>query len=87
MEFVVIWFCFAVGCALLAKKKNRSQAGWFLLGMLGGIFALGILLLLPNLNPVTEENYKRCPFCSEQILVDAKICKHCGSKVNISLEK
>lgn len=28
-----------------------------------------------------SEPMKRCPFCAEQILVDAKKCKHCGSQL------
>lgn len=28
-----------------------------------------------------SESMKRCPFCAEQILTDAKKCKHCGSQL------
>lgn len=28
-----------------------------------------------------SETMKRCPFCAEQILADAKKCKHCGSQL------
>ncbi|MHB8859428.1 MAG: hypothetical protein ACYC6Z_08115 [Thermoleophilia bacterium] len=33
-------------CAIVAKKRNRSPAGWFLLGLIGA-FPLIVLLLLP----------------------------------------
>ena len=28
-----------------------------------------------------EKSYKKCPFCAEEILVEAKICKHCGGNI------
>lgn len=30
-----------------------------------------------------SEAIKRCPFCAEEILADAKKCKHCGSLVDV----
>ncbi len=34
----------------------------------------------PNLQP--ENKYKKCAFCSEEILEDALICKHCKSDLS-----
>jgi uncharacterized membrane protein YvbJ len=28
---------------------------------------------------------KKCPYCSEEILPDAKKCKHCGEYVDVAL--
>ena len=33
-------------CAIVAKKRNRTPAGWFLLGFIG-VIPLIVLLLLP----------------------------------------
>ena len=30
---------------------------------------------------MSEEKLKKCPFCAEEIKVDAKICKHCGNDI------
>jgi len=32
-------------------------------------------------------DYKKCPYCSEDILVDAKKCKHCGEYLDSKLRK
>ena len=81
MESIIIWFFFAVVCAVIAPSKNRSPIAWFFLGIVGGIFSLGFLLLMKPLTLEDGKNanivYKKCPYCSEKILVDAKICKHC----------
>jgi thiol-disulfide isomerase/thioredoxin len=30
------------------------------------------------------DNRRRCPHCAEYILIQAKICKHCGSQVAVA---
>jgi len=49
-----IWFIFAILCAVVAEHKNRSKITWFIIGCIGGIFALGLLVLLPKI----EEEHK-----------------------------
>ena len=29
-----------------------------------------------------QPKHKKCPHCAEEILVDAKVCKHCGRDVS-----
>lgn len=42
---------------------------------------------LARLEPVAAPNVatKECPFCSEQIVVSAKKCKHCGETIDVAL--
>lgn len=30
---------------------------------------------------VDDSDYRQCPFCAEEVLVEAKICKHCRSEL------
>ena len=32
-------------------------------------------------------NTKKCPYCSEEILIDAKKCKHCGEYLDSELRE
>lgn len=50
---VIIWCLFGWGCHNTAVKKNRNGALWAVLGVLFGIFALGVILVLP---PVHGDN-------------------------------
>jgi hypothetical protein len=43
----------AILCAVIANHSRRSVIGWTLAGLAGGIWALGVLFLLPVRN-VTE---------------------------------
>lgn len=47
---ILIWFIFAIACSLIAEKKGYNQIIWFLLGVLFGIFSLGVIIFLPDKN-------------------------------------
>ncbi|RMH03097.1 MAG: DUF4339 domain-containing protein [Planctomycetota bacterium] len=49
MEFLV-WILFGLVTAFLAASRGRNVLAWFLLGLLGGCFALILVLALPDLN-------------------------------------
>ena len=46
--------------------------------MCGCIFALAVPLLS------SPDGVVKCPSCAEQILAEAKVCKHCGRETNFS---
>jgi hypothetical protein len=59
-ETLITWFClwfvFALWCVDIARKKGRSQLGWFVAGMVFGLFALvAIALLGPATRPVVAQ--------------------------------
>jgi competence ComEA-like helix-hairpin-helix protein len=88
-----LWIISAIACYFIAKKKNRRGWLWLILGFLFGYFALGVLVFLKKRNQSMREvkqlsvqnhnirEEKKCPHCAELILVDAKVCKHCGRDV------
>lgn len=44
----IIWIIFAFACSFIAGTKNKSALLWFFIGLLFGIFALGVILILPS---------------------------------------
>ncbi|HAR49535.1 MAG TPA: hypothetical protein DCR81_05430 [Smithella sp.] len=76
------WLFIAVICAgvssVVAKNKGRSEFGWGLSAFIIGPLVLLVALLPPVANGKTTKN---CPFCSEVIKYNAKICKYCNSQL------
>lgn len=90
-----IWGALVVGliCGaipmIMGAKKNKIGLGFagFILCIVGSLI-LGALLAVPVcsvfiwlINKKVTENYKACPYCAEQILTEAKVCKHCGREL------
>ena len=47
--FIFIWLGFAVVTAIAAHARNHSATLWFMIGLLGGIFALlAVLVMRPG---------------------------------------
>jgi hypothetical protein len=80
-----IWLGSAILAALAAPSRGRSSGGWFVLGLLFGIFALIALLVMPSVGAGVDEptpsTHLRCPDCRELVRKDARVCKHCGCKL------
>ena len=51
MEFLILWIGFAVVTAIAASGRGRSGGGWFLLGLIFGVFALIAVLVMPRVTP------------------------------------
>ncbi|WP_418002164.1 hypothetical protein ACNO8X_18370 [Mycobacterium sp. PDNC021] len=49
---LVIWLLCGIGSAVIAGSKNRSAFGWFVLGLLLGVFGLVIIAVLPRQAPL-----------------------------------
>lgn len=94
MIFIAIWVGCGVLAGVIAASKGHSGCGWFLLGLVFGVFALLFALVLPRIDdrpvqvtvnapappepPKDRRKQKQCPDCAETILADARVCKHCG---------
>ena len=74
----IVWIACAYGCAAIASSKNRSAFVWFWLGLILGIIGILIIGFMK-----AEEGERRfpCPSCAEMVLVQAKVCRHCGKEL------
>lgn len=86
ISLIGFWITCGIATAVIATSKGRSGA-WFFVGLLFGpigiLIALGVGKNTKALEELALENgeLQKCHFCAESIKVEAKICKHCGNKV------
>lgn len=77
MGYFVVAVILACCSWAVAGQKNRDRLWWFVLTLICPLLFL-LVLCLPKVvysQPVAK---KKCPHCAEDILADAKVCKHCG---------
>lgn len=91
MGFVVFWLLMGVICAVVALAKGRSAIGWFLLGCLFGplalLFAAAMSAAPRRLPTQPAHTLKTCPYCAEQIQLQAVVCKHCGKSIGTIIDQ
>lgn len=93
MGVVLAWLIFAVVVGIAASGRGRSGFAWFLLSIVLSPLLMAILLaLLPRLvNGLSPEEIAahdarqrvKCPECAELVLREAKVCKHCGVRLQL----
>lgn len=88
MEIFFGWLIFSVVSGAIASAKGRSGIGYFLLSIvLSPIVGLILAAALPRIeqapNPTGDGPGRiKCPDCAELILAEAKVCKHCGFRLD-----
>lgn len=91
MGFVVFWLLMGVICAVIALAKGRSAIGWLLLGCLFGPLALlfaAAMSATPRRVPAQPAHtLKTCPYCAEQVQLQAIVCKHCGKSIGNTIDQ
>jgi hypothetical protein len=64
-------------CASLRSQRDFGNTlGPLLIGL--GVAAIASPLVLGRIKSKTV----KCKWCAEKVLVDAKVCKHCGKKLS-----
>jgi hypothetical protein len=84
--WLIVWVVGAVGVGVAAKSRNRVGFAWFLLSMLISPLLAGLLLALLGRDnsataAATAAPQRHCPQCRELVRSDARLCKHCRSKI------
>ncbi len=91
MGFVIFWLLMGVICAVVALAKGRSAIGWFLLGCLFGplalLFAAAMSAAPRRLPTQPAHTLKKCPYCAEQVQLQAVVCKHCGKSIGNTIDQ
>ena len=87
MDLFIFWLVCAFVAAAVASAKGRSVGGWFVIGLIFGIFAVIVVAVISSKKApavivgsevATPETHVRCPECRELVRNDARRCKHCG---------
>jgi len=61
---------------MVAHRRGRTVELWFLAGLLLGPFGILFAFLAPSR---LEADRIDCPYCTERIKPEARICPHCRS--------
>ena len=77
MELIAIALIFGIVSAAIAHSKGRSEAGWFLIGLLFNLIGLVAAYAFP---PAVKAGVtKKCPKCGEIIKAEATMWRYCTS--------
>lgn len=86
MEIFAFWAFLALLIGALASSFGRNGFGWFLIALVLSPLIGGIALLIagrkdesPSLR--TRGPTMKCPECREEVLQEARVCKHCGHRL------
>lgn len=66
---------------LVAKTKGRNPITFFLLTILFTPLITGLVLAVMKPEMNSSKSTKKCPYCAEDILIEAIKCKECGSSL------
>lgn len=79
---LIVWVAFAFIVAYVAGQKNRSKAGFFWLSIfLSPLIGLLVAIAIPR-GSKNSKRLSECPYCKEEIVVDALVCRHCGKELD-----
>ena len=80
VSFMGALVCSAIGYGIGATRNRAAQGAW--LGLLLGPIGIIIILVLTPLPEVAHvDPQRKCPYCAEMILAEAKVCRYCQREV------
>ncbi len=74
---IIAWILISFIVAFIGRDRKIGYGGTVLLSLLLSPI-IGAIFALASPRKTDEGNTKKCPFCAENVKVDAMICKHCG---------
>ena len=89
----LLWMPYLLPSYIAAKKDHQNFNGILLVNILTGMSVIGFVAALiwafndskentkseSNTGTTIADDTKKCPFCAEDIKIQATKCKHCGS--------
>jgi hypothetical protein len=79
---LIVWVAMSFIVAYVAGQKNRSKAGFFWLSIfLSPLIGLLVAIAIPR-GSKNSKRLSECPYCKEEIVVDALVCRHCGKELH-----
>ena len=65
--------------AYIAQTKGKSFGAWYVYGL----FLLPITFVH---SLILDRDDRKCPHCAELVKLEATVCKHCGSELEVEVE-
>jgi hypothetical protein len=66
--------------AYIAQTKGKSFGAWYVYGL----FLLPITFVH---SLILGRDDRKCPHCAELVKLEATVCKHCGSELEVEVEE